>query len=518
MWATLVMALIAAGYVLWRRSCWWYATTLGSESALSCLYPWYGDNPLHYYKIITSPLSSYLFSITLRRSIPRARTIYLVMLASQAVFLQAAGWLLFGSPATGLIAGCCYLLYTLAPRAFILEMEPEAHGYFFASLGLMLTALGLHWDWNWLVYFGVFTGSLSFHCKITLQDGLATLAAIGCLRGIGPLFWTGCAVWAGSGLLFVLLLVLGDILRHENDRRAFLIPTLLGKLKVLVTTVHGDLGIRYPGRDKRAVWAFLNMHAGHHARIAWPLAAMTLAAVAQGFIAGPQLALLAILTLLPVAQCLARVNYQAVYAFMIHFPLGVGAGAFLTGNWPTIADHPVAALLALALAAYVVSLTVRESDQIKPFTARTRVIKDNILDPIRGKVGPDDYVFQDSWMVLVYPELGCRSPNMSFLWADRIQLMLRRQEDVDALIGYFTENRPKYFIAHKKHFNLDYLEAVTGLRYELRNTVYAFVYELVGTQPPSEERADALALFRNPGPRYARDGYRKRWMSQERLA
>lgn len=512
---TVVMTLIAAGYVLWRRSSWRYATTLGSESSLSCLHPWYGDNLFHYYKSISAPLSFYIFSTTLRRSIPHGRDIYLSMLAAQSVFLQIATWQLFGAPAAGLAAGVCYLLYTVTPTAFFMDMQPEAHGYFFASLGLMLTAVGLSRGWDWLVYLGVFTGSLSFHCKITLQDGLGTLAAILCVREAGPLFWTGCLIWIGSGLLFIALVLLGEVFRHENDRRAWITPSVLKKLLALFRFVRSDLEIRYPGKSGTSIGHYLNQYLGYHVRIVWPLAIMTLAAVIQGLFTDRQLLLLALLVLIPMAQCAVRLNYQPLYAFMIHFPLAVGTGVFLVGNAEAITAHPVAGFLALALTVAAVMLTVRENTVGAAMAARTKVIKEHVLDPIRDKVGPDDYVFQDSWMVLVYLELSCLSPNMSFVWADRIRALLAHQSYMDNLTNFFIENKPKYFIAHQKHFNLDYLEQLTGLRYALRNTVYAYVYERISVEPPSGERGDAKALFDNPEPRYALDAKQTRKMIEE---
>jgi hypothetical protein len=511
--AAVCMALLALAFVVWRERRWWCYTTLGSESTATCLYPWYGDNILHYFKTITAPLSSYIFSVTLRRSIPKARRLYTVVLASQGIFLFVATSVLFDSTWAGLVTGACFLLCTFIPQTFDLDMQPEAYGYFFATLGIMLTTLGVHYTLPWLVYLGVSCGSFCFYCKITLLDGLMTLAVIYCFHGVDDMFWTSCLIYAGSTLLFFLLVVVASMIKHKNDDSAFLGNNLIGKLKSIFRMITGELGMRYAKEEKKPIRKYLDFYLGYHSQVVWPLVIMLAACGYQGLLNDKQMTFLVILIAIPLFQCFLRLNYTPLYAFMVHFPLSIAAGVFVTTNAELMIQHPLITLFVLMVAVYAISQILKQRSFVSRYKAKTKVIKEHVLDPIRSDVAPSDFIFQDSWMAFVYLELGCKSPNQSFIWADRIEFVLKEQKNIDCLVDYFTLCKPKYFIVHQKKFNLDYIEHITGLRYELGNTKYAFVYKLASVKEPSGEMAKYDPLFQDAQDRYEKDESRKREQS-----
>lgn len=527
--------LAATAFLLLRQRVWQVSPT-SHEGFSAFPFRFLGDKPLGYFVFFPYPLALYCSAITYGRSRLLGNFCYDLLLTFTGIALFLAGSRITGSDFAAFCGGGLFYAAFAARQLLGPSIHLEAYTYFFAALGLLGVALALEHNSTLGVFAAMLVASLSFWSKLTAREALWPLALVFFQRGLSVELLAACAALGLMGVLFLWLLSLAH--RHvpapclffglpgRNEPLKVRLGRFLAYQKHELALHYGNVAGFSWGNILRQARAELHKNLG----VFFPVAGLFLAHLTLGVVPWETKALLLLFLAITATNCLTRLSFTFLSWSVGVFPLGLGAGLALEAAAPLLAAHwaSLGALAALAcgMSALNYSALTYWTDSLTRAVEYTR----HTVLALKGRVQPQDHVFCNGLDVDIYYSLGCQSPPVAFLFMRYVAAFyLRGSADYRReFVGYFRDSQPKYFIDTAKDLDLDYLEAITGLRYRLVREGYAHIYllEVGQAQDASQQHGigqaqddfDPARLYAWNGARHQREAQELRQRATDQLA
>ena len=492
--------LTAVFFVLKRRR--WLPTVWNSQASLWMPHWDLGGNPLSYFRYFGLPLGIYIPAVTFSRSVALGRSVYDACMALTGALLGLTAAWLGGPPLAVPLTAGLFFVCVLAPRVASIDLEPEIYGYALAALALALTCAGLHYGAPALVLAGCALAGTASWVKISVTEGLWSPAAVCVLHG-----WDWLTVAGLAAFVAVLAVYLGLVAATTHSARGGDGGVSLAeRLRSFMDTRRRDLSVRYAGCSGLGsrMARFARDMALHAARIA-PLPAAYVLFLADPAMPAVMKVLTLVLATISLLHPLVRVWFVPTYVMLFHFPLALGAGLEIASQWEVLVRHPLPlAAMVLAAVAWAV-LVYRPDATLRLHREKSLVLRRELIEPMAGIVEPGQWIFQDSYLVLLYLAFGCRGPGRRLLWMNYADDDLRHEAAREELLDYFRTRRPGFVFIHRRRLNLSVIERYAGLRYELVRAGYVLVYKLKGTVDPEPGLPSQGVLFSGAAARYEAD-------------
>jgi hypothetical protein len=132
------------------------------------------------------------------------------------------------------------------------------------------------------------------------------------------------------------------------------------------------------------------------------------------------------------------------------------------------------------------SLTRLEANKLisnEPDCRQKNCVAEFVRTYLKGKITPDDYIFQNSFFPEIYDILNVNKPPDPLLRVH--DLSDKHNSLIDSLLDFFKKKKPKYYIGLAPSvINLSSLEKATGLRYQIADATRCNIYRLVAWDLP----------------------------------
>lgn len=473
---------------------------LNSESFAYCYFRETNGRLLDYFRLPLSVLSIYFLGITYTRSFEFGKRVFEIVLASTGIFLASSTYLLTDSSISFYLVLITMYITAILPFTFDCEAEPEAFSNFFTSLGLLLLLMSDKSGSLTGIAFASFVSSIGLWCKLSALEVLWGSAYLIMVHGIGPEIIVNLSVLGVSGLTFALMLTVRSCLLRDTSVKQ---PNLL--LQALSYQKY-DLSLRDTGnRFQNTIKKLLCGQFIEHQEIILPLTTLFFLYVSTPSDSVPLQGIVVIWAAISCVHCVLRKQFRALYFYMVHFPLAIGAAQFLDRHRDSLASSW---WILVPLCGIYLAISIRTINRTSfhgQWNDRLEKLRVGALDYLSTRVNANDAVFQDGGWLMIYTSLGCKHPPHPFTWADRMRYHFNDPQQSLIFLSFFREQKPKYLVFGLRHINLTYLEQLTGLRYRLVRHNQFSIYELCETTMPSQDKLDASMLFKVERARLQRD-------------
>lgn len=445
-----------------------------------------------------APLALYLASVMHGLlGTRRARAVYDLFFAGVGlmVFVACLGLGMDMLPAS-LVAALFYAT-CFTPVLNHIFFEPEWPAFLLTMTGAALAALGVQAHVPALAVAGAAVAGLSFWCKLHVLVPL-WVPLHAWVGGLGPITAGACLVV--QAFLFVFSMYSSVFYRLPEDQTHFLgLHKENSGLRYFLKYIFIEIALNLRRYDGGFVAGELRRMLTHSAVLS-PLLVLLPAWYAWGGAPQPLRWSMTGFMILSLMSCLSRMRYIPIYLMLVQFPLCLAAvqvlgagleGAAFWAGWGTV--------LVLLLAAAGMDLR-RPTD----YRAFYRLGK-GVVDYLRGRVGEEDAIFQNGLHTEIYAELPARTPPNEMWFADRFPMSLRSPRALEQAMEWFRRNRPVYYVGCSATLNLNHLERVTGLRYEIEDASGYHIYRLAEVVEPEPSPEDHDELFRFDAQRSLRD-------------
>lgn len=468
----------------------WLPVAGKHEAFMALHHRYFGDHFPNYFQIFLYPLHYYIWAMVYGRSKPLGNLVYDLFLTIPGFLLYTAVMTIFGSPTAALLSACAYYAYAILPSTYGVYLEPEGIAAAFAIAGLACTALALQAESTPAIILGASLAALACWIKVSslISVTLWTPALVYWTRGLGQ------ELLLCAGTIFLMTVLFGILAAvprpglHPycyNFGHDALGEPFLQRFRFFVEFQRFVLNNKRYGRVLTGFLREIGQVLWHNVLLTSPLLALFAAFLLHGDPGTDVEWLLFAWLAIAMLQCLLRSELELRYAFMAIIPLAVGSGLYLEQFVATSDMGSLGIVLgSFCVAAALFALSHRLSSW-PAASEELLTVKKEIIDPLRGRLSPQDTIFVNGFDPEIYYELGCGFPPLCFHWAGYYTKFFfgRRRERRQAYLAFFLEKKPTFFIDCIGDIRFDYLEEVSGLRYELDfTTSRATVYRLVSVK------------------------------------
>lgn len=505
------LILIAVSFFLIKKRL-WLSTVWHDVAAIASFYRVNGNNALKYFQNIGSPLSDYIISITYGNSSKIGDMTFDLMLTISGICLYFTTCNIFNNPVVALVCVCVFYFCCLAPETFETGgAAPEMYANFFTILGLMLVSFGLKDHSIILIMIGCSLSFLGVFTKITAVEFMWPITYIFVANGFSRelVYGLSSMLMATAGLFVVSLLCNKKSKSEPENHMDVNKVNFTEKIRLFFQYQKYDLKIRYGEFTIKAIVKKNIKRILKHLSVIFPVVILFVVFLMGDDAMANDKLLLLIWLAISFTHCVMRFQFQPLYFLMAHYPMSIGAAFVVVQCSDFIRSHIVGSLLIFLIVAGMVIDSYRRNTIRPRFKRSFQNLKDNVIDVVHNDVKSHNYIFVDTGYPQIYYELGCNGPPSFFIWADRIRWYLEKETYQKEFIRYFSDKKPKFYLAIGHTFNLTYIEKLTGLKYELMKSGYGDFYILSGQDetydPDQEIKFDVELLYQGDNGRYNND-------------
>ncbi|MCK5707868.1 MAG: hypothetical protein KAI43_09460 [Candidatus Aureabacteria bacterium] len=465
-------------------------------------YRYIGNDIRKYMKFTGNMFSTYIVSILYGHFKGATKNVYDVMTIITGIFIFYICYEISLNSKAAYLTVIIYYLVCFTPRFHFDHIHPEWIAYLFITAGCSLMIYGINTNKWMLMVTGVILSSLSFWCKISVIEGFWPIVfAAYFTKNINFIILTTIILI----LSISISLVIGKLIKKDIDNSLYmkLNENSKSRLVCLFKYIVNELNRRFINIKGYIASQYKSI--SEHITIILPVIILFILYLADHNVPLSTRILLSALVLTSMSSSIIHLWFWPIFSVLMHVPIILGAILYLQNNVTKLLDSKVAFLSILILFMMITTAKLLEMKEVRLKNKRFYDLSDNIYDYLKDKVKNDDYIFQDSNHIELYLRLNVNGPPMQMIYANSLNLHFKTKESVNKLIKYFSDKRPKYYIAAHNSINLDELEYAGGIKYEIDDVRYCNIYRIKENIRNSIHETNQIKLFTKNVKRYEND-------------